>query len=187
MLRPDPFDHPPIGLEDGINLWTYVENNPLIWIDPWGLYTQEELAAIIYNETASLSGVGIYDARLAIGFVAINREGAGILGGIAPFTLSRQEQLAIKNKVPSAITAYLMSLRAASTALNKCGSDPTQGAKEFNLRGSSSKSPRRGVPVLLQFGPFNNSYPTVGNPNVLVIEQLPASGVYINIFGRAKK
>ena len=30
-LTPDP-----IGLEGGINLWTYVQNNPVNYIDPWG-------------------------------------------------------------------------------------------------------------------------------------------------------
>jgi RHS repeat-associated protein len=27
----------PVGLEGGLNLYTYVENDPLGWIDPWGL------------------------------------------------------------------------------------------------------------------------------------------------------
>ena len=30
----------PIGLEGGINLWPYTGNNPVNWIDPWGLRIQ---------------------------------------------------------------------------------------------------------------------------------------------------
>jgi len=32
FLQPDP-----IGYDDGMNMYTYVGNNPLIWIDPYGL------------------------------------------------------------------------------------------------------------------------------------------------------
>lgn len=163
---------------------TYVGNNPVNWIDPWGLYTQEELANIIYNETASLSGEGIYGARVAIGYIAENRY---ILGktdkGIASPKLSSKAKTALRNKVPSAVAAYSQAEQAA--AETQCSKDTTGGAKGFVIKGNSSKPDRYGLyPVLKQFGPFNNSYPTVGNPKVPLGQQLPDSGVYINIFAQ---
>ena len=33
-LSPDP-----IGLDGGLNLYAYVENDPVNWVDPWGLFS----------------------------------------------------------------------------------------------------------------------------------------------------
>jgi len=56
--------------------------------------------------------------------------------------------------------------------------DLTLGAQGYNMRASDTLSPNRNfnpaLPVLLQYGPFNNSAPSVG---------LPATGIYINIYG----
>ncbi len=146
-------------------------------------YTVYQLGAVVYNETASLSGAGIFEAREAIAFIVRNRRAAGMTGGVASSQLPLRELRAIRNAVPSSVLAYGQSVVAAAQALCQCVLDPTLGATEFNLRGSESLRPRRGVPVLLNFGPFTNRAPTIGNPGVPVPEQLPASGVYINIFG----
>lgn len=174
----------PIGFVGGdVNVYTYASNVPLVYIDPLGLYTVEELASVIYNETAPLQGPATAEARQAVGHVAVNREARGITGGIAPAQLTERERRAIRNRVPGALQAWEQSLNVAAEVLDECGADPTSGATEFNLRGNPSRSPRRGVPVLLQYGPFENRAPTVSDPRVPIREQLPASGVYINIFG----
>jgi RHS repeat-associated protein len=173
----------PIGFTSGSpNSYSYVLNDPLNFVDLWGLYTQQELAGIVYNESSSLSGPGIFEARQAIAFVAENRETPGRADpGIASPQLTRSEQAAIRNGVPSANIAYGQAVVAAALAL--CIPDPTQGAREFNFRRTDSLSPRDGVPVLLNIGPFNNSNPTIGNPRVPPREQLPATGVHFNVYG----
>jgi len=160
--------------------------NPVSLIDPLGLFTQQQLQNIIYNETASLSGPGIDAASVAIAYVTQNRSDAGINNGVASDTLTQAAQNAIQNGVPAAVEAYNRAAAAAAKAINCPGNDPTGGALHFNLRGNASVGPWLGLPaypLLLQFGPFNNSYPTIGNPNVPPSQQLPAIGVYINIYG----
>ena len=52
FLQPDP-----LGYVDGMNLYAYCGNNPVNWIDPWGLC----------KETGGESGELPYDARFAPG------------------------------------------------------------------------------------------------------------------------
>jgi RHS repeat-associated protein len=178
----------PLGFAGGnSNLYAYVFNSPINYIDLLGLYTQQELTAIIYNESAALSGPGIFDVRVDIGHIAVNRETAGMIGGIAPKTLSDSELSALQNGVPAVQEAYGQAIVAATLALGE-RKDPTQGATEFNFRPNSSLRPRTstGTPVLINIGPLNNNDPTIGNPKVPLSEQLPAIGVYFNVYGVPK-
>ena len=176
----------PIGLYGrSYSTYVYVDDNPISNTDPLGWFTEQQLQNIIYNETASLSGPGIDTADVAIAYVLQNRSNAGVNGGVAPDTLSQQAEEAIQQGNPAAVAAYNQARAAAERATECPNSDPTHGARGYNLRGNSSIAPRFGNPadpVLLQYGPFNNSYPTVGNPNVPTIEQLPATGVYVDIY-----
>ena len=152
----------------GANLYAYADDDPVDEVDPSGLYPYSlfQLAAIVYNETSSLSGPGINAARLDIAYVALNRPNPG---GVAPDVFTRPAITAITYGNHPAMAAFISSLMAAQCALTYPQDDPTHGALGYNFRWSPSKLPRSGAADVLQQGPFTDSYPR-------------ASGVCLNVY-----
>lgn len=63
----------PIEEDGGINLYAYVKNSPLSWVDLLGLVlSPAEVRNIVFNETRSLLGPNIDFARLTVAHAIIN-------------------------------------------------------------------------------------------------------------------
>lgn len=81
FLQPDP-----IGFGDGLNLYTYVGNNPLNWIDPWGLEKTPELpecpgtlgVALAFGGGIAIS-IGASPGTVVVGIVAVAASGPAVL------------------------------------------------------------------------------------------------------------
>ncbi|MDY6857655.1 MAG: RHS repeat-associated core domain-containing protein, partial [Thermodesulfobacteriota bacterium] len=157
------------------DLYGYCLNDPINLVDPLGLdsLTVEEVGNIIFNETRSLSGQGIQEARENIAHSIYNAdelwgENRSRYAGSAPATV-------IVPEVERSI--YEACQQAAESACtSRCeGDDPTFGATNFNFRNNDSTQPFYGLEVNTQVGPLNNSYPS---------NHLNATGVYSNTYGR---
>ncbi len=51
----------PIGYKDGINWYLYCRNNPLAWIDPWGLCGTDDSYTYINNRNPNIDMTGMPD------------------------------------------------------------------------------------------------------------------------------
>lgn len=129
--------------------------------------TDKQIADIIFNETRSLSGPSIQDARVNIAHVLLN--GDTRLGNRRPMTAPATA------KVPDAEKTIYAQCVLAVTIMRGHAEDSTEGATNFNFRPSTSRSDFFGLPIKTQIGPLNNSYPT---------PELPASGIYANTYGK---
>jgi RHS repeat-associated protein len=161
----------PLGFRGGdVNLSAYVQNNPVNRIDPWGLLlTDAQVANIIFNETRSLSGPDISQARQDIAHAIINGDTA--LGTNRPATASTtsnvpQCEQATYNSILSDVAAVRNEIQNSI--------DPTNGAMNFNFRNTNSTSNFQNLPIQTQVGPLNNSYTGGG---------LNPTGVYANTYG----
>ncbi len=164
----------PIGFAGGdVNLYRYVGNNPVYWIDPFGLeLTDAQIANIIFNETRSFSGPSVADARVNIAHAIINGDEA--------LDDQRPQTAPTTANVPGAEQpVYKACKKAVSTARNQRanGIDPTNGAMNFNFRNNNSTAPFLGLLLQTQVGPLNNSYTGGG---------LNSTGVYSNTYGGGK-
>jgi uncharacterized protein RhaS with RHS repeats len=165
----------PIGELGGINLYGYVGNNPINWIDLFGLLlTDAQIANIVFNETRSLSGDPnqLQAARVEVADAIINGDNAEDEGkGKRPITAPTTAKVPDPEK-----PTYYACKNAVAIARDDhtdSNEDPTDGATHFNLRPNNSTNPFQGHPLHTQVGPFNNSYAT---------PTLPATGIYVNTY-----
>jgi hypothetical protein len=134
-----------------------------------GILSDEEIGNIVFNETRSLSGPGIDDARSRIVHIIIN--GDELLGAKRPATASA----VLPKKLSASEQKVLLSIRAIVTAVRadrEDGIDPTGGAIGFGFRDVTKfGSGFAGLSTVQRFGtqhpipglivgPFVNSFPT---------------------------
>jgi hypothetical protein len=135
--------------------------------------TVEEIGNIIFNETRSLNGDDIQEARENIAHAIIN--GSSTLGEKRPITGSTVVSDAVRNQDNQ---QYQDSQQAALQAVfaHVTTGDPTNGSVHFNFRTNNSRANFYDAVIQTQVGPLNNSYPNPG---------LPAStGIYGNTYRR---
>jgi len=132
------------------------------------MLSDDEIANVIFNETRSLSGPRIQDARVNIAHAVIN--GDETLGAKRPKASPTRAVVPPEEKaVYGSAAAAVATARAQRTQ----GVDPTSGALQFNFHPGSSRTPFLGNPINTQTGPFKNSYPS---------KDLPSDGVYANTY-----
>ena len=125
-----------------------------------------QIANIVFNETRSLSGAQITDARVNVAHAIMNAN----VNGSMPVMASKMA------RVPRVeLSAFSSCVAAVQTARNnvKEGTDPTSGATNFNFRKNASRADFFGLKLMTSVGPLDNSYQT---------EELPKSGIYANTY-----
>jgi hypothetical protein len=131
--------------------------------------TDKEIANVVFNETRSLSGENIEQARKNVAHSIINAQAAS---GARPKTgptvahVPKQE-----SDVYDACTAAVAAAREDRSKKL----DPTGGATNFNFRKNDWRGDFFGLKISTQIGPLDNSYPTA---------DLPASNIYANTYGK---
>jgi|GEM_PF-3815274 len=131
--------------------------------------TDKEIANIIFNETRSLSGEGIDEARKNIAHSIINaQESIGRRPKTGP-TIAH-----VPDQESDTYSACAEAVTAAREERAK-RLDPTGGATNFNFRKNNWRGDFYGLKLQTQVGPLDNSYPTT---------DLPASNIYANTYGK---
>jgi RHS repeat-associated protein len=78
----------PIGLEGGINMYAYVDSNPVHYYDPYGLLSMDPIWGAIWNSTGWDGTGAVADAVVGFGdsaslnITSLIRDAAGIEGGV---------------------------------------------------------------------------------------------------------
>jgi hypothetical protein len=134
-----------------------------------GVLSDADKAAIIFNETRSLSGPDMQRAREYLAH-AINN--ADETWGSDRFKHAGSAPTTIPGGVPKVEAGTYQSAMDAVAAAKEQrakGVDPTNGALNFNFRTPTQLGPKWDRSVKTRLGPFDNSFPT---------DKLPKSGVY---------
>jgi hypothetical protein len=135
--------------------------------------TVEEIGNIIFNETRSLNGDNIQEARENVAHAIINgsstlRENRPITGSTTVSDTARTQD---NQQYQDSQQAALQAVFAHATT-----GDPTNGSVHFNFRINDSRANFYNAVIQTHVGPLNNSYP---NPD------LPArTGIYGNTYRR---
>ena len=117
--------------------------------------TDRQVTNIVFNETRSLSGERVDEARTNVAHTIINGDEAR--GERRPITAPANAT------VPQAERErYEQVERSVRLALaqRSIGFDPTGGAMNFNFRNPNQSGDFFGIPPVMRVGPLNNSYPT---------------------------
>ncbi len=128
--------------------------------------TNEEIAAVVFNETRSLSGLNIEEARVDVAHAVYNGSllpNRPISGGTTARVPSQEQN------IYNACLSAVLTMRA-NVSRNV---DPTGGAPYFNFRKNDWRGNFFGKAIQTQVGPLNNSYPTTA---------LPSAGIYANTY-----
>lgn len=131
--------------------------------------TDEQIANIIFNETRSLSGEKIAEARKNIAHTILN---ALASSDRRPKTAPAEAHVP---KQESDTYTHCIAAVAAARKEDANKIDPTHGATNFNFRKNDWRGDFYGLKIKTQLGPLKNSYPT---------DNLPASNIYANTYGK---
>lgn len=142
-----------VPLEYRENVKKITEENKIV---KGGTLTVKEIAAILFNETRSLSGEKVNQARKEIAHAIINAdkkwgEKRDKLAGTAPKTANPPE--AEKSTYDAC-----MQVAKESVKEDEQGVDPTEGAFFFNFRKTDSTKDFQGKKNHTSTGPLDNSY-----------------------------
>jgi RHS repeat-associated protein len=146
------------------------------FLKAWGVgLSVEEIGNIIFNETRSLSGEHVQEARENIANVVINGElkwGSEGRERLADTSAKTVTDIAKKQDPQQ----YADSQTAATQAVlsRAIHGDPTEGAEHFNFRPDNKEGNFLGIlTIKTQVGPLDNSYPR---------KPLNATGNYANTY-----
>jgi len=128
--------------------------------------SREQLAAIIFNETQSLTGPGIRAAQEQIGFVFLHRFLQGEIGGVAPLYVTNEQKKTRQYKQAESVANSVLEGIATDGGTNNIG---------YNMRTTDSDAMNKNyLPPLfpsMRFGPFQNS---IGPKTWIDIYGIPA-------------